>query len=65
MLESDGRHLDVSVDVETVVFTGQHNTAIVHQGDIKTLGMFHLKNYNISNTNIIDPKYEYESMKLL
>ena len=35
--------LDVSVDVEPVVLAGQHNTAVVHQGNVKTLRMLHLE----------------------
>lgn len=41
-LKPQGRDLDVTVDVESVVFRGQHHTPVVHQGHIKALGMFHL-----------------------
>lgn len=34
--------LDISVDVEPVVLAGQHNTAVIHQGHVKTLRMLHL-----------------------
>lgn len=37
MLHADGRQLDVAVDVEPVVFAGQHDGAVVHQGDIEAL----------------------------
>ena len=49
-LESKRRNLDVSVDVETIVFAGQHHAPIIHQRDIKTLSMLHLE----SNTLFIN-----------
>ena len=42
-LESKRRNLDVSVDVETIIFAGQHHAPIIHQRDIKTLSMLHLE----------------------
>lgn len=41
-LQAQGRDLDITVDVEAIVFRGQHHTPVVHQGHIKALGMFHL-----------------------
>ena len=32
--------LDVSVDVQPVVFGGQHDGSVVHQADVEALGMF-------------------------
>ena len=42
-LESQGRHLDVSVNVEAVVLTGQDHASIIHQRHVKTLSMLHLE----------------------
>ena len=42
-LQAEGRNLNVSVDVETIVLAGQHHTAVVHQSHIKALGVFHLE----------------------
>lgn len=41
-LQAEGRNLNVSVDVETIVLAGQNHTAVVHQSHIKALGVFHL-----------------------
>lgn len=41
-LEPQGRHLDVSVDVEAVVLAGQDHAAVIHQRHVKTLSMLHL-----------------------
>ena len=42
-LEAEGRHLDVSVDVETVVLAGQHHAAVIHQRHVETLRVLHLQ----------------------
>ena len=42
-LEPQGRHLDVSVDVEAVVLAGQDHAAVIHQRHVKTLSMLHLE----------------------
>ena len=36
---ADGGQLDVAVDVEAVVFAGQHHGAVVHQGHVEALGV--------------------------
>ena len=41
-LEADRGHLDVSVDVEAVVLGGEDDGAVVHEGDVEALGVFHL-----------------------
>lgn len=41
-LEAEGRDLDVSVDVEAVIFAGQHHATVIHQRNVKTLSMLHL-----------------------
>jgi len=41
-LEANGWDLYVAIDVEAVVFGGQHHGAVVHQGDVEALGVFHL-----------------------
>ena len=41
-LQTDGWNLDVAIDVEAIVFWGQHYRAIVHQGHVEALGVFHL-----------------------
>ena len=38
----DGIHLDISVNVEPVVFGGQYHRAIIHQRHIEALRMLHL-----------------------
>ena len=47
-LEPEGRDLDVSVDVEPVIFAGQHHATVIHQRNVKTLSMLHLSQ-NIDN----------------
>ena len=39
-------YLHVSVDVEAVVLGGEHHGAVVHQRDVETLGVLHLKEEN-------------------
>ena len=39
---ADGWQLDVAVDVEAVVFAGQHHGAVVHQGHVEALGVLDL-----------------------
>ena len=50
-LEADGWNLYVAIDVEAIVFGGQHHRAVVHQGNVEALGVFHLVVVNI-NINI-------------
>ena len=42
VLDSDLRQLNVSIDVEAVVFTGQDDGAVVHEGDVEALGVLDL-----------------------
>ena len=52
-LEADGWNLYVAIDVEAIVFGGQHHRAVVHQGNVEALGVFHLVVFNINiNINI-------------
>ena len=52
-LEADGWNLYVAIDVEAIVFGGQHHRAVVHQGNVEALGVFHLVVVNINiNINI-------------
>ena len=41
-LEADGWDLYVAIDIEAIVFGGQHHGAVVHQGNVKALGVLHL-----------------------
>ena len=51
-LEADGWNLYVAIDVEAIVFGGQHHRAVVHQGNVEALGVFHLVVFNI-NINMV------------
>ena len=42
VLQPDGRHLDVSVDVEPVVLGGEHHGAVVHERDVEALRVLDL-----------------------
>lgn len=41
-LDSQRGNLDISVDIESVIFAGQNHTSIIHQRYVKTLSMLHL-----------------------
>jgi len=41
-LDSDLWQLNVSVDVEAVVFAGQDDRAVIHEGDVEALRVFDL-----------------------
>ena len=41
VLHSYLRQLDVSVDVEAVVFACQNDGTVIHEGHVETLGMLH------------------------
>ena len=41
-LHAEGRDLDVAVDVEAVVFAGQHHAPVVHQGHVEALRVLNL-----------------------
>ena len=41
-LQANGRDLDIAIDVEAIVFWGQHHGAVIHQSHVETLGVFHL-----------------------
>ena len=43
LLEGEIADLHVSVDVQAVVLGGEHHGAVVHQRDVETLGVLHLK----------------------
>ena len=41
--QADRGHLYVTIDVEPVVFARQHHAAVIHEGNVEALGVFHLK----------------------
>ena len=41
--KSNWRHLHVSIDIQPIIFRGQYYWAVIHEADVKTLGMFNFR----------------------